>query len=123
MILRVLFTGEVLCRRGAPLLRLALYASSYMRESIMMVVIIIPSFFSTSRLSLRSEPMSLNFQHVSRWQHVVTAYYTGWLLILEIGFLRSGCMFQRLMVFHSSTIATNAALYEPRGGKVADIVY
>jgi hypothetical protein len=120
MILCVLFTGEVLCRRGAPLLRLALYAFSYMRESIMMVVIIIPSFFSTSRLSLRSEPP---FQHVCRWQHVVTAYYTGWLLILEIGFLQSGCMFQRLMVFHSSTIATNAALYEPRGGKVADTVY
>lgn len=51
MIFRVLFTDEVVCRQGARVPRLALNASSYMHESIMMVVIIIPSFFSTSRLS------------------------------------------------------------------------
>lgn len=51
MIFRVLFTDEVVCRRGARVPRLALNASSYMHESVMMVVIIIPSFFSTSRLS------------------------------------------------------------------------
>lgn len=72
---------------------------------------------------LRSDPMSLTVQHVCGWQHVITAYCAEWHLVLKIGYLQSGCMFQKLMVFHYSTIATNAALYEPRGANVAKVVY